>query len=799
MDLAQRRLSQEEWESLEVPIIGPELQILKMIKAGYNDVNITNNDTKTLLKFIKITAKDMVPYHYHLYGIYFKDIFEGLVSKYKITLSLDKRPKVKNLKRADLIRIDNTDKKINSLRPNIFEFVLLDILRKFLDSDGCEKNKHYYTLTHLLKLNITDINIVLVANIKTLVVGFRDNASKEEFISNADIYIERNHDLVKYKDVELYSHQKDLFSYCKQEGAKLITYQAPTGTGKTLSPIALASQYKIIFVCAAKHVGLQLAKACISLDIKIAVAFGCTGQENIRLHWAAAKETTRNRRTGGIFKVDNSVGDYVEIMICDVQSYIPAMHYMKAFNPVENMMLYWDEPTITLDYDEHPYHSVMATNWRENDIPNIILSSATLPQIDELSGVTRSFISKFDSTNIINIVSHDCAKTIPLLDTDGFIVLPHLYFEHYVDLKKSVKHLKEYLTLLRHFDVGEVIKFIMYVNTEIDINDRYKIDNYFESVESIDIIEIKRYYLTLLSAVKNDYDDIYAHFQAERTPLHESYIKITTADSHTLTDGPTMYLAADVEKIGQYCLGAAKIPNVMLDAIMEDIGINEQIRKEIEEITKNINKNTDKQEPASDKGKSKKGKGEGKQAPDKNTIQQEQAIEKCESLRRCIKRVRLGLDYIPNSHEHLGIWDQTDTKNAFTSSIDDDIVEKIMLLDVTPNWKFLLLMGIGVFALHACDDYVAIMKELALNQKLYLIIASTDYIYGTNYQFCHVYIGKDLGDISQEKIVQAFGRGGRSNLRQDYSIRLRSNKLIDTLFTKSDFNIEAVNLNRLFN
>ena len=30
-----------------------------------------------------------------------------------------------------------------------------------------------------------------------------------------------------------------------------------------------------------------------------------------------------------------------------------------------------------------------------------------------------------------------------------------------------------------------------------------------------------------------------------------------------------------------------------------------------------------------------------------------------------------------------------------------------------------------------------IMKKLAEEQKLYLIIASSDYIYGTNYQFCH--------------------------------------------------------------
>ena len=119
-------------------------------------------------------------------------------------------------------------------------------------------------------------------------------------------------------------------------------------------------------------------------------------------------------------------------------------------------------------------------------------------------------------------------------------------------------------------------------------------------------------------------------------------------------------------------------------------------------------------------------------------------------------------------------------------------------LDVEPSWKCLLLMCIGVFAQHACDDYVAIMKELAINQKLYLIIASTDYIYGTNYQFCHGYIGKDLESLSQEKFIQAIGRVGRSDLKQDYSIRLRSDTSISKLFSKSTTTIEIDNINRLF-
>ena len=91
------------------------------------------------------------------------------------------------------------------------------------------------------------------------------------------------------------------------------------------------------------------------------------------------------------------------------------------------------------------------------------------------------------------------------------------------------------------------------------------------------------------------------------------------------------------------------------------------------------------------------------------------------------------------------------------------------------------------------------MKELAHTQKLYLIIASTDYIYGTNYQFCHGYIGKDLGNLTQEKLIQAFGRVGRKNVMADYSLRLRNDDIILKLFTKSHNNIEVDNMNRLFN
>jgi len=110
----------------------------------------------------------------------------------------------------------------------------------------------------------------------------------------------------------------------------------------------------------------------------------------------------------------------------------------------------------------------------------------------------------------------------------------------------------------------------------------------------------------------------------------------------------------------------------------------------------------------------------------------------------------------------------------------------------------LLMMGIGVFINHENITYTEIMKRLADEQKLYMIIASSDYIYGTNYQFCHGYLSKDL-DLTQEKIFQAMGRIGRNNIQQTYTIRFRDDQQILKLFTSETDKPEIINMNKLFN
>ena len=55
---------------------------------------------------------------------------------------------------------------------------------------------------------------------------------------------------------------------------------------------------------------------------------------------------------------------------------------------------------------------------------------------------------------------------------------------------------------MRHIDVNEMIKFIIYVNKKKYVANQYLLENYFENFEDIEIISLKIYYLRLLSLVK---------------------------------------------------------------------------------------------------------------------------------------------------------------------------------------------------------------------------------------------------------------------------------------------------------
>lgn len=875
MDLKQRKLNRSEWESVEISVSDTELNVLNLIMKGFHDVTTRINTNCSIFTFLKIEySEKMEDYVYNKFLRNrcepIEQVLKQLLPDYKC-MKIDANVKPNS---GDRVRLERFDEE--TIRTNdVFEFVLLHHLENVVH---CKKsnnlklfNYHYYTLYKLIKNNIPRLNRHLIVLTNMVLKRLDEFTDKSIVIENAVEFIEKNESLLKYGDLTLYEHQKEIFTLVKQPRPKLIMYMAPTGTGKTLTPIALSEHKKIIFVCAARHVGLALARAAISVHKKVAFAFGCLSADDIRLHFFAAKEFTKNKRTGGIRKVDNSIGDNVEIMISDIKSYLPAMYYMISHFDSSNIITYWDEPTITMDYDNHEFHETIQKNWRENDIPTIVLSSATLPKENELTQTIPDFLNKFPQAEVCNIVSHDCKKSIPIINKDGFVVLPHYLKEHYDEMLKIASHCSDYLTLLRYFDLKEVVEFVSFVNKHQYATNRMCLDRHFEDLDSINMKNIKLYYIKMLQhIVPANWPIIYRHFMESRVPrilenaavdtkgnkiqkiqslgpgvtpyksmlggapltrlaseqittkdtkipVGTSGAYVTTKDAYTLTDGPTIFISNDIEKIAKFCIQQANIPSALMEELMKKIEYNNiinqrihEIESEVDAIKEEIEKRAKNEVNVMDKGvlvtgrkkSSKDPKKLSKDIPDEmqNKGSLNKLTEQVNQLRSMIKPASLNETFVPNKKNHIDKWCPSKTvSNAFTSTIDEHVVSDIMALNGVDNlWKVLLMMGIGVFITHENITYTEIMKKLADEQKLYMIIASSDYIYGTNYQFCHGFLSKDL-DLTQEKVIQAMGRIGRNNVQQTYTVRFRDDAHIEKLFTSETEKPEVVNMNILFN
>lgn len=876
MDLKQRKLNKSEWETIEVPVSTSEMNVLNMIIKGYNDVNIKINNNNSIFSYLKIEFTEKM--EGYLFNKYFKQRVAIIETKLKTQIPGYKNMKIDSdikLNSIDRLRLERFDDK-SLLAKDIYENTLLSNIEKLLENIEVNNIRmfhyHYFTLYKLIRNNINNLNCHIKKLVDVVLKIFEEQINLSIVIENAVDFIEKNNNILKYDDLTLYEHQKDLITACKSPKSKLILYMAPTGTGKTLSPIALSEGHKIIFVCAARHVGLALAKSAISVKKKVAFAFGCSCADDVRLHYFAAKVFTKNKRTGGIGKVDNSVGDNVEIMICDIKSYLPAMYYMLAHFNAKNIILYWDEPTITMDYNEHDFHSTIRKNWKKNIIPNIVLSSATLPKLTDLTETMPDFLNTFPEAEIVNIVSHDCKKSIPIINKEGFVVLPHYLNANYNKTKEVADHCENYLTLLRYFDLKEVVDFITFVNSNNYGNSKTLIERHFETLNDLNMTTIKRYYVFLLKNIIEKYwGDVYSHFKMIRKPrilenetidtkgnkiiksksvgpgtttsngnltsmsgsllsrmssVQEtntlvkpgtSGVYFTTKDAYTLTDGPTIVISNDIEKISKFCIQQANIPSLVMDEIMKKIEfnnfINEKlfalesevdiIKDEAEKKIKNEVKNSAGSHNVSGRNKSNKDNRKlNREVPEEfiNKGSLTKLTQEINDLRSMIKSATLNDAFIPNRKMHQDKWAQgLDTHNSFTSNVDETIVSDIMALNGVENtWKVLLMMGIGVFINHENITYTEIMKKLADEQKLYMIIASSDYIYGTNYQFCNGFISKDL-NLTQEKIIQAMGRIGRNNIQQTYTVRFRDDEQILKLFTSETEKPEIVNMNILFN
>ena len=181
--LNQRKLTRNEWETVEKPIEDNEKMILKMITEGYANPDISFNTNISL--FCKLNAEfaDKQEIHKYLYSRYFEPIISNMFKTVEKASSKLKSPpplfqqfntfiaewihknkivfNLKKMKKADEIRMQNLHNNISTYMQQCVEQFYVDRLQSIVSilcSGKTEIIFDVYTLHKILPIAINHIN-----------------------------------------------------------------------------------------------------------------------------------------------------------------------------------------------------------------------------------------------------------------------------------------------------------------------------------------------------------------------------------------------------------------------------------------------------------------------------------------------------------------------------------------------------------------------------------------------------------------------------------------------------------------
>jgi hypothetical protein len=281
----QVKLSKSEWDYTEIPESQSEKDIMQMIISGFGDVNIILTSQHSLLSFLKITPTPEM--HQHLYATFYQTRLESLVKKHRKNerdwlarnaATISPGPVIdvfqswerimgdsKTIKKIDAMRIQNI-KMDTSAMDGIYENILLSVFDKLMEEkypfSSLKWTYYYYTLCKLYANNIPHLNANVDSFISHVIRRYENEAIEHanvlHFIKHAYDYIERNEYIHRYARMQLYEHQKELFTVIKTPGPKLVLYIAPTGTGKTLSPLGITEKCFVVLPKVKKEPAVKL-------------------------------------------------------------------------------------------------------------------------------------------------------------------------------------------------------------------------------------------------------------------------------------------------------------------------------------------------------------------------------------------------------------------------------------------------------------------------------------------------------------------------------------------------------------
>ena len=178
-----------------------------------------------------------------------------------------------------------------------------------------------------------------------------------------------------------------------------------------------------------------------------------------------------------------------ELIVCDYLS-----TYLILKEAKNDYLLFFDEPTVLTDISSD---SVIIKTLAKilYYLPKCtILSSATLPLLDEINDITDRFKKNYPESIISEITSNKILVGCTIKDFDDNIIVPHNYCNNSKDLELLLLKIKKYPLLGKFY----TLPYLMNLN---EFMKNYNLNIDLESIESFDQENIIENILLLLERV----------------------------------------------------------------------------------------------------------------------------------------------------------------------------------------------------------------------------------------------------------------------------------------------------------
>jgi hypothetical protein len=579
-----------------------------------------------------------------------------------------------------------------------------------------------------------------------------------------------------------YDTQIDLMNQIKNNitNGFAILYKTLPGLGKTTMILGICKyikksdlKIKVIFCCSdiLESVRVQVLRTMYNFGIKFGVGTGTCSIDDITTYkitnsWNCPKDEDR------------------ELIVAD---YVSTYNILKEKK--HEYLLFFDEPTVHTDNESYSLTLEYLSKILYYIPKYTVLSSATLPQINELENILSNYKKNYPYGQISEIVSNKTLTGCVIKDFNSNVISPHTKCNNTNDLKELIRKIKTFPLLGKFY----TLPFLMNLNEFMKKFDKH-ID--LESIESFDQSNILENILVLLERVCDLEEPEFKNFiNIEIRDIVEEQFDKSRLDLKYEQVCPDKFLTTHAYKYIGGCLIATDNPSEYVKKHLYPI-----VYKLKEKVgIKNINTNFEKY-----KKELKKFEEEIDSINEKFT-QETKIDEELEKIMHRKPEFKFPELLEINTHLHIETFAKyvkSFEKSVLKIPITYDSID-ITEFDIDEELKFLLYMGIGLYSKNLDPDYCNLVLEMLSDRQLAYIIADESFCYGANYQISNVIINDDIGNShSINTILQLIGRTSRVGKSWSGKVYLDDNtckRIVQFFNDPTDNSNEGKNISKSFN